>query len=141
MTHPAQRHEDLYQQLLAELTEREGESLVYLPEAANDARFEVTTRPSRNYGALSMLLLAVASAIVVGSSPLAVGGALALMTVLAAPLVAVERGSARLLVAAIVGGTLATAAAYGLSPMGATAAAVAAAAVLGLWFGRAPATS
>lgn len=139
MKHPAQHHEDLYQQLIAELTEREGHSLIQPPEAANDARFDISEEPRRAYGALGSLLLAVATAIVVGASPLAVGGALALMAVLAAPLLAVERGSTPLLGAAVAGGALATAAAYGLSPIGAAAAVVASAVLLGLLFWRAPA--
>lgn len=137
MTHTAQHHEDLYQQLVAELTEREGRNLAVLPvEAANDPLFDAPSQPRPGYGGITAILLAVASAIAVGSSPLAVGGALALMAVLAAPLVAVDRGSARLLIAAVGGGALATAAAYGLSPLGATAAVIASAALLGLLFRR-----
>lgn len=138
MKHPAQHHEDLYQQLIAELTEREGHSLIQPPEAANDARFDISEQPRHGYGAISVLLVAVATAVVVGGSPLAVGGALALMAVLAAPLVAVERGSTRLLGAAVAGGALATAAAYGLSPVAAAAIVVAGAVLLGLLFWRAP---
>lgn len=141
MKDPAQHHEDLYQQLIAELTEREGHSLMQPPEAANDACFDTSEQPRHGYGAISALLIAAATAVVVGSSPLAVGGALALMAVLAAPLVAVERGSTHLLGAAVAGGALATAAAYGLSPIGAAASVLAGAVVLGLLLWRAPAES
>lgn len=139
MIHPKPLQEDFYQQLLAELTEREGGSLAHPPEAANDAHFDSASRPRRRYGALAALLLAVATAIVVGASPLTVVGALALMAVLATPLLAVELGSARLFGAAVAGGALATAAAYGLSPVGAAAAVVASAALLGVLFRREPA--
>lgn len=121
MTSTAQRHEDIYQQLVAELTEREGRYRnTPLPDAANDALFHPAGRSRRGVGAL--VLLAALAAIIVGSSPLAVGGALALMAVLATPLIAIERGNAGLLMVTIAGGAVGTAAAYALSPPGAAAA-------------------
>lgn len=133
MTHPAQHQEDLYQQLLAELTEREGGSLAHPPEAANDARLDSSEQASHGFGLLA-LLLGLATAVVAGGSLLAAGGALGLLAVLATPLLALERGSPRLLGAAVAGATLATAAAYGLSPLGAALAVVAIAVALGLLF-------